>query len=90
MARAGVRALEYYDPDTKKHGQAHMQARYVSLNRVIEHLFTTTRLGIMQHLLQSGLVSLEEVRDKDGGLENLFVRVSHYSLPSSSLSNFFL
>ncbi|KAJ7046776.1 aflatoxin-detoxifizyme [Mycena alexandri] len=59
MARAGVRALEYYDPDTKKHGQAHMQAR----------------LGIMQHLLQSGLVSLEEVRDKDGGLENLFVRV---------------
>ncbi|KAJ6596888.1 aflatoxin-detoxifizyme [Mycena vulgaris] len=60
MARAGVRALEFYDPATKKHGQAHMQAR----------------LGIMQHLLQSGLVSLEEVRDKDGILENLFVRVN--------------
>ncbi|KAJ7109371.1 aflatoxin-detoxifizyme [Mycena epipterygia] len=59
MARAGVRALEYYDPATKKHGQAHMQAR----------------LGIMQHLLRSGLVSLQEVRDKDGALENLFVRV---------------
>ncbi|KAJ7172480.1 aflatoxin-detoxifizyme [Mycena filopes] len=59
MARAGVRALEFYDPATKKHGQAHMQAR----------------LGIMQHLLRSGLVSLEEVRDKNGGLENLFVRV---------------
>lgn len=28
MARAGLRALEYYDPATKKHGQAHMQARY--------------------------------------------------------------
>lgn len=27
MARAGLRALEYYDPATKKHGQAHMQAR---------------------------------------------------------------
>jgi Peptidase family M49 len=28
MARAGLRALEFYDPATKKHGQAHMQARY--------------------------------------------------------------
>jgi dipeptidyl-peptidase-3 len=27
MARMGVRALEYYDPATGKHGQAHMQAR---------------------------------------------------------------
>ena len=31
MARAGIRALEFYDPVTKKHGQAHMQARYASL-----------------------------------------------------------
>ncbi|KAF8212242.1 aflatoxin-detoxifizyme [Mycena galopus ATCC 62051] len=59
MARAGIRALEFYDPTTKKHGQAHMQAR----------------LGIMQHLFRSGLVSLEEVRDKNDVLENLFVRV---------------
>lgn len=27
MAHAGLRALEYYDPKTGKHGQAHMQAR---------------------------------------------------------------
>jgi len=27
MARAGLRALEFYDPVTRKHGQAHMQAR---------------------------------------------------------------
>ena len=27
MARAGIRALEFYDPATKQHGQAHMQAR---------------------------------------------------------------
>jgi dipeptidyl-peptidase-3 len=27
MARAGLRALEFYDPVNKKHGQAHMQAR---------------------------------------------------------------
>jgi len=59
MARAGLRALEFYDPVTQKHGQAHMQAR----------------LGITQHLIHSGIVRLEEVRDVNGGLENLYVRV---------------
>lgn len=59
MARAGLRALEFYDPTTQKHGQAHMQAR----------------LGITQHLIHSGIVSLEEVRDVNGQLENLYVRV---------------
>lgn len=29
MARAGLRALEFYDPKAKKHLQAHMQARSV-------------------------------------------------------------
>ena len=29
MSRAGLRALEYYDPKAKKHQQAHMQARSV-------------------------------------------------------------
>lgn len=28
MGRAGLRGLEFYDPANKKHGQAHMQARY--------------------------------------------------------------
>lgn len=32
MARYGLRALEFYDPSTGKHGQAHMQARYVNWN----------------------------------------------------------
>ncbi|KAG5652743.1 hypothetical protein H0H81_003884 [Sphagnurus paluster] len=59
MARAGLRALEFYDPAKKKHGQAHMQAR----------------LGITQHLINSGVARLEEVRDAAGKLENLFVRV---------------
>jgi len=31
MVRAGLRALEFYTPDTKKWGQAHMQGRYVIL-----------------------------------------------------------
>ncbi|PFH54364.1 hypothetical protein AMATHDRAFT_135808 [Amanita thiersii Skay4041] len=59
MARAGLRALEFYDPTTQKHGQAHMQAR----------------LGITQHLIRSGIAKLEEVRDANGNLENLYVRV---------------
>ncbi|KAG6909722.1 hypothetical protein DXG01_015924 [Tephrocybe rancida] len=59
MARAGLRALEYYDPATQKHGQAHMQAR----------------LGITQHLINSGIARLEEVRNADGDLDNLYVRV---------------
>ncbi|TBU39191.1 aflatoxin-detoxifizyme [Dichomitus squalens] len=58
-ARAGVRALEFYDPVNKKHGQAHMQAR----------------LGITQHLIKSGIARLEEVRAADGTLENAYVRV---------------
>ncbi|KAF8636591.1 hypothetical protein AX17_003402 [Amanita inopinata Kibby_2008] len=59
MARAGLRALEFYDPATQKHGQAHMQAR----------------LGITQHLVRSGIARLEEIRDANGKLMNLYVRV---------------
>ncbi|THH01420.1 hypothetical protein EW026_g1264 [Hermanssonia centrifuga] len=59
MARAGLRALEFYDPAKKKHGQAHMQAR----------------LGITQHLIKSGIARLEEIRSADGTLENAYVRV---------------
>ncbi|KAI0699721.1 aflatoxin-detoxifizyme [Cytidiella melzeri] len=59
MARAGLRSLEFYDPVSKKHGQAHMQAR----------------LGITQHLIRAGIASLEEVRRADGSLENVYVRV---------------
>lgn len=59
MARAGLRALEYYDPASQKHGQAHMQAR----------------LGITQFLILEKIASLEEVRDANGKLENAFVRV---------------
>ncbi|PSR74920.1 hypothetical protein PHLCEN_2v9454 [Hermanssonia centrifuga] len=59
MARAGLRALEFYDPAKKKHGQAHMQAR----------------LGITQHLIKSGIARLEEIRSADGTLENAYVRI---------------
>jgi dipeptidyl-peptidase-3 len=36
MARAGLVALEYWDPKTKKWGQAHMQARYSILRTFLD------------------------------------------------------
>lgn len=36
MARAGLRALEVYSPDSSKWGQAHMQARFSILNVMLE------------------------------------------------------
>ncbi|KAK0189645.1 aflatoxin-detoxifizyme [Armillaria mellea] len=59
MARAGLRALEFYDPTTKKHGQAHMQAR----------------MGITQYLIRAGIGRLELIKDASGELENVYVRV---------------
>jgi dipeptidyl-peptidase-3 len=59
MARAGLRALEYYDPTTGQLGQAHMKGR----------------LGITQHLIKSGIARLEEIRDANGTLQNLHIRV---------------
>jgi len=61
MARAGVRALEWYDPKTQKHGQAHMQAR----------------LGITKWMINHGLAQLEEVRAPETGtLEDAYIRVN--------------
>ncbi|KAJ3160283.1 hypothetical protein HDU88_008006 [Geranomyces variabilis] len=43
MARAGLLALEYYDPKAKKWGQAHMQARYAILRVLLSvNLITIT------------------------------------------------
>ena len=82
MARAGLKALEFYDPVTKKHGQAHMQARYVVfplpsplLTGPATNPFQPASLGITQHLIKSGIASLEEIRDEDGKLENAYIRV---------------
>ncbi|KAI7847765.1 peptidase family M49-domain-containing protein [Circinella umbellata] len=36
MARAGLMGLEFYDPEAKKWGQAHMQARYAILNVMLK------------------------------------------------------
>lgn len=60
MARAGVRALELYDPKAGKHLQAHMQAR----------------LGITNFFIQEGLAELVEFRDASGKLEDVHIKVS--------------
>ncbi|KAH9079400.1 aflatoxin-detoxifizyme [Lactarius deliciosus] len=65
MGRAGLRGLEFYDPVTGKHGQAHMQARSV----------ISTSLALPNHLIKGGIARLEEVRGADGNLEDLFIRV---------------
>ncbi|KIJ29853.1 hypothetical protein M422DRAFT_187851, partial [Sphaerobolus stellatus SS14] len=59
MARAGLRALEFYDPAAKKHLQAHMQAR----------------MGITKFLIQEGIARLEEIRNDQGVLTDLYIRV---------------
>lgn len=52
MARAGVAALEYWDPRSHKWGQAHMQARF----------------SILRAFLDAGhdFVVLKQTKDKDG------------------------
>ncbi|CAK9780259.1 aflatoxin-detoxifizyme [Cutaneotrichosporon oleaginosum] len=50
MARAGLIALEFYDPEAKKWGQAHMQARH----------------ALLRVFLEAGFVRIEETdRGKD-------------------------
>lgn len=49
MARAGLLSLEFYNPQSKKWGQAHMQARY----------------AILQVFLSCGLVKIEQIGDND-------------------------
>lgn len=82
MARAGLRGLEFYDPVTGKHGQAHMQARYVIATYLILSALSYRRqflfygsLGITQHLIKNGIAWLEEVRGAEGDLEDLYIRV---------------
>lgn len=63
-AAQGIRALEFYDPVAKKHGQAHMQAR----------------LGITRWLIKEGIARVEEIRDTGGTLENLYIRVGFFEV----------
>ena len=87
-----LRALEFYDPVAKKHGQAHMQARCVLswLRNCLFRLINIIRLGITQFLINGGLASLEEIRDANGKLENLYVRVSQFLLVVCAVNHGFL
>ncbi|GAA6015297.1 hypothetical protein JCM10207_008940 [Rhodosporidiobolus poonsookiae] len=64
MLRAGIRALEFYDPKTEKHGQAHMQAR----------------MGLALRMIENGLATVEFKRDADGKLVDAYARVDRQAV----------
>ncbi|KAI8092459.1 dipeptidyl peptidase III [Halteromyces radiatus] len=67
MARAGLAALEYYDPIAKKWGQAHMQARY----------------AITRIMMQAGdnFLSINKTKD-DEGIDTLEIRLDRSKIRS--------
>ncbi|GAA5959614.1 hypothetical protein JCM3765_007217 [Sporobolomyces pararoseus] len=68
MVRAGVRALEFYDPVKDVTEQAHMRAR----------------LGITNWLIDNKIASVEFVRDEKNTLTDAFVRVDRQAVLSRS------
>ncbi|GAA5943456.1 dipeptidyl-peptidase III [Sporobolomyces koalae] len=68
MVRAGIRALEFYDPVKDVTEQAHMRAR----------------LGITNWLIEHKLASIEFVRSDNGELVDAFARVDRSTILSQS------
>jgi dipeptidyl-peptidase-3 len=68
MARAGLLALEFYDPKAKKWGQAHMQARF----------------SILQALIQSGAVHVQLSSDNQLFIELDRSKIRSHGLPAMS------
>ncbi|KAK2748715.1 hypothetical protein FQN57_000296 [Myotisia sp. PD_48] len=66
MARAGVVALEFWDPNSKKWGQAHMQARY----------------SILRVFLEAGGDFVRLVHQKDGDLSDLEIHLDRSKILS--------
>lgn len=77
MARAGVRALEFYDPATKKHGQAHMRQSLLLIpwRFQADNFSTEARMGITNALVRDGIAILTEKRDESGKLVDAYIRV---------------
>ena len=69
MARAGLLALEFYTPENCKWRQAHMQARFV----------------ILQVLLESGdgLVKIEQVSNAEDGKADLLLTLDRSKIQSN-------
>ena len=69
MARAGLLALEFYTPENRKWRQAHMQARFV----------------ILQVLLEGGdgLVKVEQVTNVDDGKPDLLLTLDRSKIQTS-------
>jgi len=68
MARAGVAALEYYNPEHKKWGQAHMQARWA----ILQVLLSAGDSLLKIHLTDdNALIELNRENIKTLGLEKV-------------------
>ncbi len=62
MARAGIAALEFWDPNSKKWGQAHMQARFSILKTFLDAGGDFTRLDYSQEDLSDLAVKLDRTK----------------------------
>ena len=62
MARAGVVALEYWDPKSKKWGQAHMQARFSILRTFLDAGDGFTRLDHQREDLSDLTIRLDRTK----------------------------
>ena len=59
MARAGIRALEFWDPMSRKWGQAHCQARYAILKVFLEAGDDFTKLCYSKYDLSDLVVQVD-------------------------------
>lgn len=66
MARAGVAALQFWDPASRRHGQAHMQARF----------------AILQVFLRAGGDFCKLVSGKEGDLSDVHVELDRSKIQS--------
>lgn len=74
MARAGLLGLEFWDPESKKWGQPHMQARF----------------GILKSLHRAGVVSFKYTKDDFDDLEIVVDELKLATTAVEALSDFLL
>lgn len=68
MARAGLLALQYYNPTTKTWGQAHMQARYVLLRVMLDAGEGFVTIPGLDSVLAAGVEGAAKCVEGEGGV----------------------
>jgi dipeptidyl-peptidase III len=67
MCRAGLLALQYYNPTTKTWGQAHMQARYALLRVMLEAGEGFVTLPGLDGVIAAGTAGASKLTEGEGG-----------------------